>query len=425
MKKLLICLLAVCFSVLIFPFASQTHGVAALSDDWQAVELTEVRLILERNNEWEDVISLENITVEATSDGHYRFNYNEFAEQFTFSERDWSCYQVDWVVWEDKENFIVYDKGSDGVEDDGYVTFSFLPPDEIGDMPFDMYFYFEVASYETKVTVVNNVNSQTATIVCDYIYEGEQVKTRISTSMFSKNYAKSFYYLFDTPGYMFSGKSNYTFEDGYVDYYVCTSSEPGVTLVLEFEKPYVLFTSGEKEYKAEMSTYGDGYAFTVLFETPILLTSSQWSKLQTAINEKNIVQDDMLTNDEYGLFSAAFNQMFGMSSSYRVDGFTSAMPISFLYFERPLKEKSVSLEGIRFELGSKFENEVEVTFSDEVVVERNPTTGENINNVLDEIFGGMGEAFNVLKIIGIVALGLIALLIVGNIIKAFVRLFKK
>ena len=427
MKKLLICLLAVCFSVLIFPFASQTHGVAALSDDWQAVELTEVRLILERNNEWEDVISLENITVEATSDGHYRFNYNEFAEQFTFSERDWHCYQVDWVVWEDKETYTIYDMGSDGFypDENGYFTFTFINPDEIGSMPFDMYFYFEVASYETKVTVVNNVNSQTATIVCDYIYEGEQVKTRISTSMFSKNYAKSFYYLFDTPGYMFSGKSNYTFEDGYVGYYVCTSSEPGVTLVLEFEKPYVLFTSGEKEYKAEMSTYGDGYAFTVLFETPILLTSSQWSKLQTAINEKNIVQDDMLTNDEYGLFSAAFNQMFGMNSSYRVDGFTSAMPISFLYFERPLKEKSVSLEGIRFELGSKFENEVEVTFSDEVVVERNPTTGENINNVLDEIFGGMGEAFNVLKIIGIVALGLIALLIVGNIIKAFVRLFKK
>ena len=85
----------------------------------------------------------------------------------------------------------------------------------------------------------------------------------------------------------------------------------------------------------------------------------------------------------------------------------------------------MSLEGIRFELGSKFENEVEVTFSDEVVVERNPTTGENINNVLDEIFGRMGEAFNVLKIIGIVALGLFALLIVGTIIKAFVRLFRK
>ena len=188
-----------------------------------------------------------------------------------------------------------------------------------------------------------------------------------------------------------------------------------------------ILMEGTSQYirEAGATAYGDGYAFTVLFETPILLTSSQWSKLQTAINEKNIVQDDMLTNDEYGLFSAAFNQMFGMSSSYRVDGFTSAMPISFLYFERPLKEKSVSLEGIRFELGSKFENEVEVTFSDEVVVERNPTTGENINNVLDEIFGGMGEAFNVLKIIGIVALGLIALLIVGNIIKAFVRLFKK
>lgn len=419
------CWLCALFIILAVMGGGSTAAYAAEQEDWQTVNLTEVRLILERDNEWEDVISLENITVEATSDGHYRFNYNEFAEQFTFSERDWSCYQVDWVIWEDKENFIVYDNGSDGVGDDGYVTFGFVPPDEIGDMPFDMYFYFEVRTYETKVTVVNNVNSQTATIVCDYIYEGEQVKTRISTSMFSKNYAKSFYYLFDTPGYMFSGKSNYTFEDGYVDYYVCTSSEPGVTLVLEFEKPYVLFTSGEKEYKAEMSTYGDGYAFTVLFETPILLTSSQWSKLQTAINEKNIVQDDMLTNDEYGLFSAAFNQMFGMSSSYRVDGFTSAMPISFLYFERPLKEKSVSLEGIRFELGSKFENEVEVTFSDEVVVERNPTTGENINNVLDEIFGGMGEAFNVLKIIGIVALGLIALLIVGNIIKAFVRLFKK
>ena len=419
------CWLCALFIILAVMGGGSTAAYAAEQEDWQTVNLTEVRLILERDNEWEDVISLENITVEATSDGHYRFNYNEFAEQFTFSERDWSCYQVDWVIWEDKENFIVYDNGSDGVGDDGYVTFGFVPPDEIGDMPFDMYFYFEVRTYETKVTVVNNVNSQTATIVCDYIYEGEQVKTRISTSMFSKNYAKSFYYLFDTPGYMFSGKSNYTFEDGYVDYYVCTSSEPGVTLVLEFEKPYVLFTSGEKEYKAEMSTYSDGYAFTVLFETPILLTSSQWSKLQTAINEKNIVQDDMLTNDEYGLFSAAFNQMFGMSSSYRVDGFTSAMPISFLYFERPLKEKSVSLEGIRFELGSKFENEVEVTFSDEVVVERNPTTGENINNVLDEIFGGMGEAFNVLKIIGIVALGLIALLIVGNIIKAFVRLFKK
>lgn len=419
------CWLCALFIILAVMGGGSTAAYAAEQEDWQTVNLTEVRLILERDNEWEDVISLENITVEATSDGHYRFNYNEFAEQFTFSERDWSCYQVDWVIWEDKENFIVYDNGSDGVGDDGYVTFGFVPPDEIGDMPFDMYFYFEVRTYETKVTVVNNVNSQTATIVCDYIYEGEQVKTRISTSMFSKNYAKSFYYLFDTPGYMFSGKSNYTFEDGYVDYYVCTSSEPGVTLVLEFEKPYVLFTSGEKEYKAEMSTYGDGYAFTVLFETPILLTFSQWSKLQTAINEKNIVQDDMLTNDEYGLFSAAFNQMFGMSSSYRVDGFTSAMPISFLYFERPLKEKSVSLEGIRFELGSKFENEVEVTFSDEVVVERNPTTGENINNVLDEIFGGMGEAFNVLKIIGIVALGLIALLIVGNIIKAFVRLFKK
>ena len=419
------CWLCALFIILAVMGGGSTAAYAAEQEDWQTVNLTEVRLILERDNEWEDVISLENITVEATSDGHYRFNYNEFAEQFTFSERDWSCYQVDWVIWEDKENFIVYDNGSDGVGDDGYVTFGFVPPDEIGDMPFDMYFYFEVRTYETKVTVVNNVNSQTATIVCDYIYEGEQVKTRISTSMFSKNYAKSFYYLIDTPGYMFSGKSNYTFEDGYVDYYVCTSSEPGVTLVLEFEKPYVLFTSGEKEYKAEMSTYGDGYAFTVLFETPILLTSSQWSKLQTAINEKNIVQDDMLTNDEYGLFSAAFNQMFGMSSSYRVDGFTSAMPISFLYFERPLKEKSVSLEGIRFELGSKFENEVEVTFSDEVVVERNPTTGENINNVLDEIFGGMGEAFNVLKIIGIVALGLIALLIVGNIIKAFVRLFKK
>lgn len=419
------CWLCALFIILAVMGGGSTAAYAAEQEDWQTVNLTEVRLILERDNEWEDVISLENITVEATSDGHYRFNYNEFAEQFTFSERDWSCYQVDWVIWEDKENFIVYDNGSDGVGDDGYVTFGFVPPDEIGDMPFDMYFYFEVRTYETKVTVVNNVNSQTATIVCDYIYEGEQVKTRISTSMFSKNYAKSFYYLFDTPGYMFSGKSNYTFEDGYVDYYVCTSSEPGVTLVLEFEKPYVLFTSGEKEYKAEMSTYGDGYAFTVLFETPILLTSSQWSKLQTAINEKNIVQDDMLTNDEYGLFSAAFNQMFGMSSSYRVDGFTSAMPISFLYFERPLKEKSVSLEGIRFELGSKFENEVEVTFSDEVVVERNPTTGENINNVLDEIFGGMGEAFNVLKIIGIVALGLIALLIVENIIKAFVRLFKK
>ena len=419
------CWLCALFIILAVMGGGSTAAYAAEQEDWQTVNLTEVRLILERDNEWEDVISLENITVEATSDGHYRFNYNEFAEQFTFSERDWSCYQVDWVIWEDKENFIVYDNGSDGVGDDGYVTFGFVPPDEIGDMPFDMYFYFEVRTYETKVTVVNNVNSQTATIVCDYIYEGEQVKTRISTSMFSKNYAKSFYYLFDTPGYMFSGKSNYTFEDGYVDYYVCTSSEPGVTLVLEFEKPYVLFTSGEKEYKAEMSTYGDGYAFTVLFETPILLTSSQWSKLQTAINEKNIVQDDMLTNDEYGLFSAAFNQMFGMSSSYRVDGFTSAMPISFLYFERPLKEKSVSLEGIRFELGSKFENEVEVTFSDEVVVERNPTTGENINNVLDEIFGGMGEASNVLKIIGIVALGLIALLIVGNIIKAFVRLFKK
>ena len=43
----------------------------------------------------------------------------------------------------------------------------------------------------------------------------------------------------------------------------------------------------------------------------------------------------------------------------------------------------------------------------------------------ETLFDGFEDFLNVLKMIGIVVLGLIALLIVGNIIKAFVRLFKK
>lgn len=427
MKKILITLLAVCFCFLAAPTETFAYGETALSTDWQAVNLSEIRLHLERDNTWEETFSFtEDIFIEGTSDGYYRFNYKDFSDKITFSNRDWSCYQVDWVIWENKENKTVYDQGSDSFVLTGdYYTFSFVPLAEINDMPFDLYFYFEVKTYETKVNVVNNVNNQTATIVCDYVYDGDKIKTRISSLMFSKTYGKSFYYLFDTPGYMFSGKSNYTLETGYLDYYVYTSDQPGITLVLEYEKPFVVFSFGEKQHKAEMSAFEDGYAYTVLFDSPIEMTSAKWDELRAAVVDKNIVQDNMLTEEEYSLFSSKFNTMLGIDKSFRIDGFETQMPIAFIYKERWGKEKYISLEGLRFELGDKYQNNVEILFTDETVIEREPTTGENINNWFDDVKNSTDGFVRFLKIVGIACLCLVALWLVVNLLKAFVSIFKK
>lgn len=420
------CWLCALFIILAVMGGGSTAAYAAEQEDWQTVNLTEVRLILERDNEWEDVISLENITVEATSDGHYRFNYNEFAEQLTFSERDWSCYQVDWVVWEDKEQLTVYDSGNDSFAlDDGYFTFSFLPPDEIGDMPFDMYFYFEVQTYETKVMVVNNVNNQTATVICDYIYEGDKIKTRLSTTLFSKNNKNGFYYIFDTPGYMFSGNSNYTLESGFVDYYVYLSDSPGVTVVLEYVKPYVVFTAGDKEYRAEMTQNDTGYACTIMFETPIEMTADTWSKFQEAVNSQNIVQDFLFTEEEYRMFSAPFNEMFDIDESFRVDGIITSMPVAFIYHERGFKEKPISLDGIRFELPEDYTNTVEIVFTDEIFAERQPTTGENVNDWFEGVKDMLGNSYEWLKTLFFVIVGLIVLLAVLKLIGVIINAFRK
>jgi hypothetical protein len=433
--------MAICAFAIATPAVAFAYSPITSPNDWREVNISEVKLILEDSfNSWQDVLSFKNVKAEANSDGAYRFKYHEFVDSRLVSENKWDCYDAEIIVWDNKQNKDLYDQADDELEldENGYCYFPLgYTLAEIGNREIDLNFYYSVVGYQTAVTVVNNVDNQTATIFCNYIYEGDQIKTRIPAryfDLFYSEYDDSFYKLFDIAGYTFSGKSNYTKESN-GNYYSCVSSKAGVTLVLEYEPVYAMFyysINGVQEsrtIKQALTDGENGFAYSITFDTPITMTAAKWEEVKQAINAKDLVRDELFTNEEYATISAAFNSMFGLDGKYRVDGFSSGLKVALVYHDRNLKDRSISWDGIRFELNDSISPKIMVFFTDEEVKERPSYTGESvdnwINNVIDSIKGdGEDGWLTKLKTFGLVCLGILGFVILVKILTVIVRFIK-
>ena len=442
MKKILVLIMAVCATFITTPAVAFAYSPITSPNDWREVNISEVNLILEDSfNTWQDVLSFKNVKAEANSAGGYRFKYYEFVDGRLVSENKWECYDAEIIVWENKQNKDIYDQTDDELEVDsnGYCYFPLgYTLEEIGSREVDLNFYYNVVGYQTKVTVTNNIDDQTATIFCNYIYEGDLIKTRIPERYFSRFYSDwddSFYKLFKIEGYMFSGKSNYKLESN-GNSYSYTSKQAGAPLILEYEPVYAVFNysiNGVQEGKTNKQPLqnGDkGFAFTVTFDTSINMTAAKWEEVKKAINAKNLVQDGMFTEEEYALISRKFNVMFGLDSKYRIEGFSSGLKIGLKYHDRNFKERSIAWDGVTFELDTATNPNVMVFFTDKTVKERDPYTGENINTWLDKVvetIKGTGENGwqTKLKTFGLVCLIILVFIIVVKFIVWVIKLFKR
>lgn len=438
MKKFLVIIMAICACVITTPAVAFAYSPVTSPNDWREVNISEVKLILEDSfNSWKDVLSFKNVKAEANSNGAYRFKYHEFVDERLVSENKWDCYDAEIIVWDNKQNKDIYDQTDDELEldENGYCYFPLgYTLEEIGSREVDLNFYFSVVGYQTAVTVVNNIDNQSATIFCDYIYEGELIKTRIPAryfELFYSDYDDSFYKLFKIHGYTFSGKSNYQKESN-GNYYSCVSSHAGTTLVLEYEPVYVVFNysiNGVQEGKSVKQTLKDGengFAFTVNFESSINMTVAKWEEVKKAINAKDLVQDGMFTEQEYALVSSAFNKIFALDGKYRVEGFSSGVKIALLYHDRNLKDRSISWDGIRFELSDATNPSVMVFFTDKEVEERPAYIGENVNDFIDKVIEsikGDGEDgwLTKLKVFGLVCLGLLCFVVLVKLLTVLVK----
>lgn len=406
-----ICLCLAFVLSFIFVTTSNVAYAAETDETWNSYTVNEVVV---KSNVFTVDKTVYTVSAEYSNDGYFRFDYFSLMSILNLNSFDYKLENFDWIFWEDMHDKIVYDNYADGgdsyPDSNGYIVI----PIDASYTKYRSTLVLELAenSFNTTLTVKNNIDSQTTTIPAKYMVSNGQYITYISDDYFSslRDDINSFYNIFKIPGYMFSGKSDFVYQDGLaIDYYVKKGNSVADSITLIYEPFYFVISNNITDEVVKVQptliTNDDGsyqYEYSFDLGCSVVLDDDQFDLFKDGVLNNCIIQDYFLLRTEYETLTSSFNQLFNISSDYIIDGFFgSETGIRIDYNDRIFKKYDNRLDSLTFVLPSDalFSNKIVLNFSDKDFVERELTEAERWNNFWDN-FNSFGEDFlNIIRIV--------------------------